>query len=174
MARKILLTSFQTWLPHQVSNSSDDLLQKIQGHPPQNLELIYLRHLPVDTHRASQQVQQAIAQYQPHCVVCCGMAESRENLTLESHACWGTEQFFTTLPLESLIAPLTATTISHDAGKFVCEGLYFHVLEYLHRTQSSCGGVFVHVPRLAPKNEAKIVRDFQHLLMGLSGLLSTI
>ncbi|MCW6034704.1 peptidase C15 [Spirulina subsalsa FACHB-351] len=167
MARQILLTSFQTWLPHQRSNSSDDLLQKIQEHPPHNLELLYLRHLPVDTDQASQQVQKAIEQYQPYGVVCCGMAESRQGLTVESRACWGTTQFSTSLPLEVLIAPLAATTISHDAGKFVCEGLYFHVLEYLHRTQSSSVGLFVHVPPLTPENEAKIVQDFHHLLTRL-------
>lgn len=172
MSRKILLTSFQTWLPHQKSNSSDDLLQKMQGfHCPEG-EFIYLRYLPVDTVQASAKVIAAIAEYQPDFVICCGMAESRTNLTLESNACFQeggkTQQIlYTSLPLESLVSVLTQTEMSHDAGKFVCEGLYYKVLEYLHFSACSCSALFVHVPVLTPDNEGIILSDFKSLLRAI-------
>lgn len=54
----ILLTSFAPWLCHHRSNSSDDLLVSIQDSYPKNL--LFLRQLPVNTHRASERVIKAI------------------------------------------------------------------------------------------------------------------
>ena len=51
MTQKVLLTSFQTWLEHQKSNSSDDLLNTISSSKIYNHEsnsLFFLRQLPVD------------------------------------------------------------------------------------------------------------------------------
>jgi pyroglutamyl-peptidase len=72
MHKKILLTSFQTWLPHQVSNSSDDLLAKIQDEAFLSASLTFLRQLPVDVLLASQKAIATIQVLQPHVVICCG------------------------------------------------------------------------------------------------------
>jgi pyroglutamyl-peptidase len=164
MSRTILLTSFQTWLPHQTSNSSDDLLAQIQGSKFPHLSLTFLRQLPVDTQQASQRVLATLEILQPDAIVCCGMAESREQLTVESNAWREHQQLKTSLDLEDLVAELTMTEVSHDAGKFVCEGLYYEVLNYLHRVQSPSRCVFVHVPLLAPDNFPGILADFLALL----------
>ncbi|MEY3557181.1 MAG: hypothetical protein RLZZ580_3239 [Cyanobacteriota bacterium] len=50
----ILLTSFAPWLCHHCSNSSDDLLVSIQDNYAK--KLLFLRQLPVNTHRASERV----------------------------------------------------------------------------------------------------------------------
>lgn len=166
--RKFLLTSFQTWMKHQKSNSSDDLLELLQDDqlPEANIQL--LRQLPVDTKLASQQVLAAIASSQPDVVLCCGMAESRFNLTLESHATDDKQDFQTKLNLDKICGKLTQTTISHDAGKFVCEGLYFHVLQYIQTQKLETLATFVHVPSLTATNQKVILQDFQHLLKLLS------
>ena len=62
MSKKILFTSFTTWLPHQKSNSSDDLLQEIQIAGDRNS---FLRQLPVDIELASKSVISKIAELQP-------------------------------------------------------------------------------------------------------------
>lgn len=53
MANKILLTSFDTWLHHQKSNSSDDLLNEISqragGFTEQICMLTDMRSLPTPT-----------------------------------------------------------------------------------------------------------------------------
>lgn len=166
MSRTILLTSFQTWLPHHISNSSDDLLSKIpKQRIPQELSLTFLRQLPVDTPQASQRVLSAIQILQPDAIVCCGMAETRSQLTIESNAWCGDRQLKTPVDLDTLVAELTATAVSHDAGKFVCEGLYYEVLNYLQRIQSPSRCVFVHVPLLAPHNLPGILDDFLALLL---------
>src|SRR6476661_6354881 len=132
MTAKILLTSFDTWLPHQKSNSSDDLLAKISK----------------------------INQLQPDTIICCGMAESRQKLTVESCACCDSDIRKTAVNLEPLVADLAATEISHEAGKFVCEALYYAVLKHICDSQIAAKCIFVHVPILTPDNADKIVADF--------------
>lgn len=67
MSRKILFTSFTTWLPHQKSNSSDDLLQAIS--PLRDRDL-FLRLLPVDIELASKSAISKIAELQPDIIIC--------------------------------------------------------------------------------------------------------
>lgn len=164
MTRKVLLTSFQTWLPHQRSNSSDDLLAILQREANSPTPLTFLRQLPVDIDRASQRAIAAIATQQPHAVICCGMAESRQHLTLESRATDGKAQLETSVNLASLVAKLSHTQISHDAGKFVCEGLYYRVLNYLQQFQPHTDCLFVHVPVLNTDNFSAILSDFRSIL----------
>ncbi|MEM9543789.1 MAG: peptidase C15 [Cyanobacteria bacterium P01_E01_bin.42] len=161
--KKILLTSFQTWMPHQKSNSSDDLLASIQVETFRDLELIFLRGLPVETGKASQAAIALLQEISCDRVVCCGMAESRQVLTVESNARRGKECLKTAIDLPALTSQLKNTQISHDAGQFVCEGLYFEILDYLMRSPS-CLGLFVHVPILTSENESEILEDFKKLL----------
>jgi pyroglutamyl-peptidase len=209
MNKKILLTSFQTWLPHQISNSSDDLLEKIAQLDTLSPSLSFLRELPVDVAEASRRVIAKIEELQPDSIICCGMAERRSTLTVESCATCrdalprirlynhclsickslrlkGLQDFLPSLfgindkpdsiliktwvELEKLLAETAGTEISHDAGKFVCEGLYYEVLKYLrkHNLNSSC--IFVHVPVLTPENSPSIVADFQMIIDKIASL----
>lgn len=196
MTIKILLTSFQTWLPHQESNSSDDLLSHIEELEFPGISLTFLRQLPVDVDGAKDCAIAKIEELQPHAIICCGMAESRTILTVES----GANSYYrsssldsttlaeiesksdgillkTSINLEELVAGLGVTTISHNAGKFVCEGLYYQILDYLgclgqaklsHPINISC--IFVHVPILTPDNLSDIVTDFCRILEKIAAL----
>jgi len=174
MSKKILLTSFTTWLPHQPSNASDNLLAEVAQVENLPYLPIFLRHLPVDVVAASQKAIAKIVEIQPDAIICCGMAESRIQLTVESQARWGQDTIKNPVDLPSLIAGTTRTAISHDAGKFVCEGLYYSVLDYLqHQAAPEIRrrhppGIFVHVPILTPKNLAEIVADFLLILQRLA------
>ena len=86
MTKRFLLTSFATWLPHQQSNSSDDLLIELFRLDCISHDLNLLRLLPVDIELARNRVLEKIAQLQPDKIICCGMAESRQSLTVESQA----------------------------------------------------------------------------------------
>ena len=164
MSRRILLTSFQTWLPHQPANSADELLRQIQERQFPGTSLAFGRQLPVDIAPASQQAIAQIEQVQPELVICCGMAESRYQLTLESNATWSDGQLKTNVELDALVRKLSQTEISHDAGKFVCEGLYYQVLRHLQLADSPCSCLFVHVPRLTASNLPEILADFATIL----------
>ena len=167
----LLFTSFQTWLPHQESNSSDELLGLIQERETLSASGYFLRQLPVDREVASQQAIATIKKIQPQGIICCGMAESRPKLTIESCANYGQECLSTTVNLEELVDNLAATSISHDAGKFVCEALYFNVLNYVQNTKLQLPCIFVHVPVLTSENTDILVQDFEAIIDYLANLV---
>ncbi len=168
MTAKILLTSFNTWLPHQKSNSSDDLLAKISQIKSLADSLTFLRKLPVDAQKAANLAIAQINQLQPDTIICCGMAESRSKLTIESCACCDTDMLKTAVNLEPLIADLATTEISHEAGKYVCEALYYAVLKHICDAQLTTKCIFVHVPILTSENTDKIVTDFVLIMRRLT------
>lgn len=167
MPNKILLTSFNTWLPHQTSNSSDDLLTEIAKLDTSSF-LTFLKLLPVDVGLASYCVIAKITELQPNVIICCGMAESRSLLTIESTATCGEMLLTTPVDLTQLIIDAVAIEISSDAGKFVCEGLYYSILQYIIERQLNIDCIFVHVPILTNQNLYGIVRDFQLIVKKLA------
>jgi pyroglutamyl-peptidase len=168
MSIKILLTSFETWHPDQSSNSSDDLLAKVSEITSLPYSLTFLRKLPVDYELAPNLTIAQINQLQPDAIICCGMAESREKLTIESCACCDRDLLKTAVNLEQLVADLPTIEISHDAGKFVCEALYYGVLKHICEAQIATKCIFVHVPILNTENADEIVACFLLIMHGLA------
>ncbi|XWK86969.1 MAG: peptidase C15 [Phormidium sp.] len=167
MSKKVLLTSFSTWLPHQKSNSSDDLLQEVTKDDSFSASLTTLRQLPVDIHQASNLVIERINQINPDLVISCGMAERRSILTIESQARKENHLIETWVKLDKLTAGLKVTNISHDAGKFVCEGLYYSLLKHLRDRPRQTPCIFVHVPLLSSQNLPDIQADFREIIKRL-------
>ncbi|NEN91974.1 MAG: peptidase C15 [Okeania sp. SIO3H1] len=168
MKIKVLLTSFDIWKPHHKSNSSDDLLSLIFVQNLTNYSLSFLRKLPVDSQIATEIVIDQIEEIQPDLIICCGMAEKREILTIESQASCGEMVMKTSIDLAELVVGLDMTEISNDAGKFVCEDLYYSVLKYLELSCLKSKCLFVHVPILTEDNREIILEDFMKILSLLS------
>lgn len=164
MSPKILLTSFDTWLSHQSSNASDDLLIQLYKNAFLSKKLLFLRQLPVEIPRSSERVINAIESLNPNLIICCGMAERRYHLTLESNARGNHQRRLTAINLTQLVSQLSYTTISHDAGQFVCEGLYYYVLNHLQNISPQRQALFIHVPIFTPTNIPKILKDVQQIL----------
>jgi pyroglutamyl-peptidase len=179
MQKKILLTSFDIWLSQQKSNSSDDLLLALAKMASLPHDLNFLHRLPVDVQLASCHVITKINELQPDYIICCGMAASRSKLSVEVLACStgilpgeainSSENILrTTVDIEKLLVGTAAVEISYDCGKFVCEGLYYSVLDYLHQSQLSIKCIFVHVPILNQENLIQIVTDFVLMINNLA------
>ncbi|MHC0062654.1 pyroglutamyl-peptidase I family protein [Nostoc sp. UIC 10890] len=168
MKKRILLTSFDTWLKDQQSNSSDDLLLEVSKLGLLPHHLTFLRQLPVDVQLASTQVMEKIKAIQPDYIICCGMAASRTQLSVEAVASCKEMVLQTEVDLEKLVAGAVAIQISHDCGKFVCEGLYYSVLEYLSQNQLTARCIFVHVPVLNQENLMGILADFVLIINNLA------
>ncbi|MEM9807659.1 MAG: peptidase C15, partial [Cyanobacteria bacterium P01_D01_bin.56] len=99
---------------------------------------------------------------------CCGMAESRDTLTVER---WGTykgQQLETSVNLSTLIDNTVHTRISKDAGDFVCNRLYYRVLKHLQ--QQSTAALFVHVPLITSTNQVVVEFDFLKIVEHLNEL----
>ncbi|MEB3341488.1 peptidase C15 [Okeania sp.] len=168
MKIKILFTSFDTWKTEQTSNSSDDLLGLISTQELTDYSLSFIRKLPVDSVVAPEIVISQIDKFKPDIIVCCGMAEARDILTIESQACSGERVMKTSVDLSKLVVDLHGTKISNDAGKFVCEDLYYSVLKYLDDCCLKTKCIFVHVPILTAVNQDLIVADFLNILSKIS------
>ncbi|MEC4817452.1 MAG: peptidase C15 [Scytonema sp. PMC 1069.18] len=160
MQKRILLTSFDIWLPHHQSNSSDDLLAEVERLDSLPYTLTLLRRLPVDVQLASFRVREKIQEIQPDAIACCGMAQKRKLLNVEVGASCGESRLQTTVDLDELVKGATAVEISHDCGKFVCEGLYYSVLDELRQRQLRTPCIFIHVPILTEENSPLILDDF--------------
>ncbi len=159
----MLVTSFTTWKDHHTSNSSDDLLEQIlQDSPPSWLQV--LRRLPVDFESAPQTAIAQIQILQPRVVVCCGMAERRDRLNLEVQAVQHEQVLKTTLDVVALADGLSFTQLSYNAGAFVCNRLYFDVLQHLQIHQPTSHALFVHVPVLTAANRDRVLADFRQIL----------
>ena len=168
MKIKVLLISFDIWKPEHTSNSSDDLLGLISAQELTDYSLSWLRKLPVDSEVAPEIVISQIEKFQPDVIVCCGMAEKREILTIESQANSGERVMKTSVDLSKFVVGLDGTELSNDAGKFVCEDLYYSVLKYLDEGGLKSKCIFVHVPILTAINRDLIVGDFLKILSKIS------
>lgn len=167
MNNKILITSFDIWKSHHLSNASDDLIETmIQQNLFAELDskMSLLRKLPVDFQLAPQFVIAEIDAFQPNIVVCCGMAECRSLLTVESNGKHQAKVLWTTVDVDRLVDGLVATNVSHDAGTFVCNHLYYSVLQHIRDRRLTCQALFVHVPILNEVNLAPVVKDFLAIL----------
>lgn len=162
-----MITSFPPWRAHQRSNSSDDLIAELHslGKLPAGTE--WLRQVPVSFQLAPTQVIGEIQRLRPRLVICCGMAEERSCLSLERQARGDSHTHQTSLDLSALIAETTLTEISDDAGSFVCNHLYYSVLDFIDRADWDMTAVFVHVPVLTLENRAVILEDFEAIAQKL-------
>lgn len=164
MGKTVLLTSFQTWKPHQASNSSDDLIAELLSHRTVSPTLHTLRHLPVDFLQAPLQAIAQVNRLRPDVLVCCGMSEPSETLNLELQAIAHNEVWQTPFDVNALADGLEMTRVSHDAGRFVCNYLYYTMLRYAHDQRLPLRCLFIHVPVLSDRNRSPLLNDFQRVL----------
>ena len=175
----ILITTFDTWLPEQRSNAADDLIQQAIDRRDLPQESLVIRHLPVENTAASLPVCDYIDRFQPAVVLCCGMAEARSRLSLEQQAQLHGQTRQTTIDLAAWCDRLQVTEISHDAGQFVCNYLYYQVLERCAlfeaprspRSESIAANtaiapqaIFLHIPPLTPANRLPYAQDFATII----------
>ncbi|MEO0758065.1 MAG: peptidase C15 [Cyanobacteria bacterium J06648_16] len=169
MAKAILLTSFRPWKAHQLENSSEVMLQRLAPQLPPHAR--WVSGLVVNFDLAPIQVIAQVQLLRPKLVLCCGMAERRTHLTIEQWGKGSSQQRSTRLDLATLAADTVHTRISTDAGAFVCNHLYYRLLEYVQTVQPSTHVLFVHVPKLTVQNWPVIEFDFLRLLRRLDAML---
>jgi len=168
----VLITSFRPWRSHQLSNSSDDLLIELQRQGQLPFDSVWIRNLPVSFELAPIRVISELYRHRPRAIVCCGMAEKRACLSIEKQArkiVDGIDSHIltTATDVNHLIADTCLSEVSDDAGKYVCNHLYYSVLENISTQSWSSTAIFAHIPRLSTENKAYILRDFSTILARL-------
>jgi pyroglutamyl-peptidase len=162
----MLITSFTTWKPHHASNAADDLLQRCIEEKETSFH--HLRKIPVDFETAPRHVLERFDALLPRVLVCCGMAEERSRLNVESRAVLEERTLRTGIDLERLTTGLPMTEISHDAGGFVCNTLYYRALEHLQAREREHHCLFIHVPVLTEENTPALTEDFKAIIERLA------
>lgn len=168
MAVPLLLTTFAPWRAHQPSNASEDLLiglKQVQPLPPGT---VLLRRLPVSFELAPCQVLAKVVELRPQVVVCCGMAEKRTHLSLERYGKQPDRTLQTGLALEPLLAGTYLSEISTCAGTYVCNHLYFSLLEGIRRHRCPTQALFIHIPRFTPDTQPLLIHDFALIVQRLA------
>lgn len=165
----ILVTSFRPWKAHQAENSSEVMLSRLIHQLPPHTR--WLPNLIVNFELAPLHVLAQVQQHRPKLVICCGMAEKRQHLTVEQWGKGKTAQRQTRFDLNALVADTVDTHISTDAGAFVCNHLYYRLLTHVQTSQPETYGLFVHVPKLTEHNWPVIAFDFVRLVRRLDKLL---
>lgn len=164
----LLLTSFRPWKAHQVVNSSDELLAQLVSQDMLPNGVALLRKIPVHSQIAPMAVMARVFELRPRVLVCCGMAEKRDRLSLEQQGVCGDRVVQTPFDLAALIAGTTMTEISTDAGRYVCNDLYHHLLTQFERDRWPIKTLFIHVPRITPNNALALSTDFHWVLRKLN------
>jgi pyroglutamyl-peptidase len=168
MAVPLLLTTFAPWRAHQATNASEDLIAGLQRQQQLPFGTVVLNQLPVSFELAHCHVIAKMVELQPRVVVCCGMAEGRTYLNLELNGKKGDRILRTGLNLQRLMANTRLTEISYCAGDYVCNHLYHHVLDAIHRHRCETQALFVHIPPLTPVTEPFLIEDFALILQRLA------
>ncbi len=166
METALLLTSFAPWRKHQRSNASDDVLVGLQERGlPESVSLV--RQLPVNLPVAKEITIAKLKQLQPKILVLCGLAESRSRISLEQQATVRGRTYQTLIDLNSLVEGLLITEISQDAGRYVCNSLYYAMLDYTLNDwdqASACDCLFVHIPVVTKESRSQILADMSSIL----------
>jgi pyroglutamyl-peptidase len=168
---RVLISGFEPFGGHHHNPTAlliEDLKQRQLVIPPEIILESLL--LPVTFRGSYQSLKKRVDEFNPDVVIAFGMAHERETIELESRAhnlikakipdnegerpsdilisAEGPEFYLSTLPLQGLEGALTRNQIpvkvSNSAGNFVCNYLFYKLMEENQESERLCG--FIHVP----------------------------
>lgn len=172
-APTVLLTGFEPF-DGEVLNPSWLAVQRLGGEVIAG-HRVQAECLKVAFAEAPRQLRGAIARHRPALILCVGQAGGRAQMSLERVAinlidariadntgkqpldravtAGGPAAYFTTLPVKAMRAAAqdagVPAEISHTAGTFVCNQVFYALMHELAQgTSSGCRGGFVHIPYL--------------------------
>lgn len=147
----LLLTGFEPFRQWTV-NSSGEVAAALAGRPG-----LVTSVLPVDHQRAAGALGALVAQHRPHAILATGLspgpvrrlelrARRPEAFDAGAEALWGV------WPWAASLAAIRATgapiTLSTDAGRYVCETVYWAALTRRRSATGSLPVAFLHMPPL--------------------------
>jgi pyroglutamyl-peptidase len=173
----VLLTGFEPFEQESI-NPSWEMLQGFDGLTLGEAQLVTLQ-LPCVFGQAIASLEAAVVQHRPEIVIAFGQAGGRFDISLERVAinlddaripdnaeqqpidqaidAAGAAAYFSTLPVKAIVQALGAAelpaSVSHTAGTFVCNHVFYGLMAMQQRHGiARCG--FVHIPFL-PAQAAK-------------------
>ncbi|MBB5020364.1 pyroglutamyl-peptidase [Chitinivorax tropicus] len=176
---KVLLTGFEPFDGERL-NPSWEAVRQLQGHVLSDGSQIFTIQLPCVFDIARQNMTDALDSLQPWMVLAVGQAGGRAELSFERVAINlddaripdnagqqpidrpvipnGPAAWFTTLPVKSIVLALQEAGIpagiSHSAGTYVCNHVFYGLMHQASRRPSLAKAGFVHIPYL-PEQAAR-------------------
>ncbi|MEV6976210.1 pyroglutamyl-peptidase I [Kitasatospora sp. NPDC093806] len=169
---RVLLTGFEPF-DGATLNPSWEVARLVADRPPEGLHVTPVR-LSCVFDRAADELRAAVRDTDPDLVVCLGQATGRPDITVERTAVnlddaripdnagrqpidrpvvpGGPTAYFATLPVKACVAAVRAAglpaSLSHSAGTFVCNHVFYALMHLLATERPTTRGGFVHVPAL--------------------------
>ena len=183
--KRVLITGFDKF-GGNATNPSGDLANLLNGTSTEQYEIKGIL-LPTIYDDAVKKLKGEIDNYNPDVVICTGLFGGRPNITIERVAINitdgnladnvgkiilntpidknGKNAFFATLPLHNIIKTARAhgipMAISNTAGTYVCNHIFYTLMNYLTETNREIPAGFIHLPFLpeeVAKNDAMLIR----------------
>ncbi|MFH9350020.1 pyroglutamyl-peptidase I [Kitasatospora sp. NPDC017646] len=169
---RVLLTGFEPFDGADV-NPSWEVARRVADTPPEGLSVTAVR-LSCVFGQAAEELRTAVREFTPDLVVCLGQAAGRPDITVERVAINvddaripdnagrqpvdqpvvpdGPAAYFSTLPVKACVAAAreagVPASLSHTAGTFVCNHVFYALMHLLATQHPSARGGFVHIPAL--------------------------
>ncbi len=168
--KRILITGFGAF-PKQDINPSAALVQSLSQHF-QSCSNVKCLVLPTEYRQGLSLFRDALNTFQPDVVLCFGVAARRHKINLETIAKnersttsldavgykplssiisnTGRARYKATLPLAALKNELSAqglpTRLSRDAGNYLCNFTFYHLMKHIAENAPHIEGGFIHIP----------------------------
>lgn len=199
--KTVLLTGFEPF-GGEACNPSWEAVRALQGKQLSDGSRIEVALLPCVFGQALSVLEEKIQSLAPVIVVCVGQAGGRAELSVERVAINlddaripdnlgvqpidvtiksdGPAAYFSTLPVKAIVAALRAqgipATVSHTAGTFVCNHVFYGLMDLAARDSSIERAGFVHIPYLpaqAAQHAGAPSMSLQMMVTALELLLET-
>lgn len=170
MNRTVLVTGFEPFGGERC-NPSGELARRLDGARLHGRRVVGTV-LPVVFGASARQLQRSLREHDPELVVSLGVAGGRRKLSVERVAInvddaripdnagqqpidepirrRGPAAYFATLPVKAMFRTLQQggwpAEVSHSAGSYVCNHVFYCLIHTLRRRPGARGG-FIHVPR---------------------------
>ncbi|MCY9376934.1 pyroglutamyl-peptidase I [Bacillus sp. T17B1] len=170
MRKKVLITGFDPFDKETV-NPSWEAAKQLNGLETDEA-IIKAEQIPTVFRTALDTLRQAIQKHQPDIVICVGQAGGRMQITPERVAInlsdaripdneghqpideeispRGPAAYWTGLPVKRMTAKMKENgipaAVSYTAGTFVCNYLFYGLMDHISRTAPHIRGGFIHIP----------------------------
>ncbi|SIR01185.1 pyroglutamyl-peptidase I Cysteine peptidase. MEROPS family C15 [Peribacillus simplex] len=170
MMQKVLLTGFEPFGGERV-NPSWEAVKQLHGEVIDDVTLV-AEQIPTVFGKSIAVMEHHIQQHNPDIVICVGQAGGRLHITPERVAIniddaripdnqgnqpidkpiadKGPVAYWSTIPIKRIVENMKESNIpasvSHTAGTFVCNHIFYGLMDYINLNSSSIRGGFIHIP----------------------------
>lgn len=179
MKKIILLTGFEPFNNEEI-NPSWEAVQALDGWAEVDF-VVHARLLPCRFGKANKVMHRTVEELQPSIVIAVGQAGGRAELSVERVAInvddapipdnakrqpvdqpivtSGPAAYFSTLPIKAIVHSLREAglpaAVSHTAGTFVCNHVFYGLMHQAHEWGTTMRAGFIHIPYLPQQAAAK-------------------